>query len=70
MTPLVALPTSAERTEAGDAVRWLCKYSATTPATCGDAIDVPVAVAVIKLPLPIHAEGMLTPGANRSTVDP
>ena len=67
--PVVDVPTIAERTVAGDAPRWFCRYCATTPATCGDAIDVPDAVAIMRS-LPIHADVILTPGANRSNVGP
>ena len=43
--------------------------SAATPATCGDAIDVPEIVfdAVVDV---YQAEVMLDPGANTSTHDP
>ena len=39
-------------------------YSAATPATCGEAIDVPLIVRVL---LPIHVDVMLDPGAYTST---
>jgi hypothetical protein len=45
------------------------KPSAATPATCGDAIDVPemVFVAVVEV---YHADRMLEPGAKTSRQDP
>ncbi len=46
-----------------------CKYNATVPATCGEAIEVPLRVAVAVL-LPIQSEVMLTPGANTSSTEP
>lgn len=42
-----------------------CLYSAATPATCGEAIDVPLKVAVAVLEVN-HAERMPEPGAKRS----
>ena len=42
----VAFDTKACNTVAGDAVGLADKYKATTPATCGDAMEVPPAVAV------------------------
>jgi len=47
----------------------ISKPSAATPATCGEAIDVPEIVfdAVVDV---YHAEVMLDPGANTSTHDP
>jgi hypothetical protein len=59
-TPPVEVPTNADRTLAGETGRRLCKYNATTPATCGDAIEVPDAVAIIKSS-PIHPDGIPTP---------
>jgi len=65
-TPVVALLTMALRTVAADAEGFACLYNAATPATCGDAIDVPlkVAVAVVEVH---HADRIPEPGANRST---
>ena len=45
MTLVVALLTSALRTVVADALGFACLYSAAAPATCGDAIDVPLRVA-------------------------
>ena len=42
-----------------------CRYCAATPATCGDAIEVPLIVAVL-VALVYHAEVIADPGANRS----
>ena len=42
------------------------RYRAATPATCGDAMDVPLIVFVAVL-LVLHAEVMPLPGANTST---
>ncbi len=63
--PDVAFPTIAERTEAGEAEGFPSRYNAATPATCGDAIDVPLMVAVAVL-LSSHAEVMELPGAKIS----
>ena len=40
-------------------------YKAATPATCGEAIDVPLSVAVAVFEV-AHAESIPLPGANRS----
>ncbi len=56
-------------TVAADAVEFPCRYSAATPATCGDAIDVPLMVFVA-VSLVYQAEVMLDPGAKISTHDP
>jgi hypothetical protein len=53
--PVVELLTSAFVTVAGDAVGLPCRYSAAAPATCGEAIDVPLMVFVAVL-LVYHAE--------------
>ena len=45
------------------------RKSAAAPATCGDAIDVPLSEAVAVL-LVYHAERIATPGAKRSTHEP
>ena len=68
LTPAVALLFSAALTAAADAVGFCCRYNAATPAACGDAIDVPL-IVLVELP-GIHADVMLTPGANRSTQVP
>lgn len=57
--------TIAFRIVAGDAPGLLCLYSAATPATWGDAIEVPLMVAVA-VSLVYQAEVMLEPGAKRS----
>ena len=46
-----------------------CKNRAATPATCGDAIEVPLSVAVAVL-LVNQADWMLEPGAKISTTLP
>ena len=45
------------------------KIRAATPATCGDAIDVPEMVLVAEVPV-CHADLMAEPGANTSTHSP
>jgi hypothetical protein len=52
-------------TTAGD-FKPLESSSAAAPATCGEAIDVPLIVRIAEL-LPIQAEVMSTPGAEIST---
>ena len=61
--------TSSFRACAGVAAGLDCRNRATTPATCGDAIDVPLSVAVAVL-LVIHAERIAEPGAKISTTLP
>ena len=46
-----------------------CARRAASPATCGEAIEVPEIVRVADEP-PIHADVILEPGAQRSTHDP
>src|SRR5688572_32936388 len=65
----VALLTIVLRTVAGDALGLDWRMRAATPATWGDAIEVPLSVAVAVL-LEIHAERMLEPGAKMSTTLP
>jgi hypothetical protein len=65
----VALFTISFLTVAGDAPGLPCSIRAATPATCGDAIEVPLSVAVA-VSLVNHAEGMLEPGAKISTTLP
>jgi hypothetical protein len=65
-TPCVALEVIVEATCDGVAVGFVSRYAATTPATCGVAIDVPLIVFVAASPDP-HAEVIETPGANTST---
>ena len=55
---------SAVRTVAGDEAALLDRYSAAVPATCGDAIDVPLNVLVV---VPLYVDSTLTPGASMST---
>ena len=47
----------------------ISRPSAATPATCGEAIDVPEIVLDEVIDV-YHAEVMLDPGANTSTHDP
>ena len=61
-TPLVALATSSSRTCAGVQFGLAPRTSAAAPATCGDAIDVPLIVLVALGP-PIQPEVMVEPGA-------
>jgi hypothetical protein len=56
----------AEFTADGDADGLPWRYSAATPAACGDAIDVPEMVLVAVLEV-YQADVMLLPGANTST---
>jgi hypothetical protein len=62
---VVADDVSAEATSAGVMLGVLDNNTAATPATCGDAIDVPeiVLVAVVEV---FQAEVIEDPGANRS----
>ena len=63
--PGVALLTIALRTALGEAPGLFCRYRAATPATWGEAIEVPLMVFVALL-LVYQAEVMFEPGANRS----
>src|SRR4051794_18301459 len=65
-TPLSALVTSASRTWAGVQAGWAPSTSATAPATCGLAIEVPLITAVAVSPV-YDAEVIFTPGAKTST---
>ena len=67
--PRVAAFNNVLVTSAGVAVGLDDKYSAATPATCGDAIDVPDNDAT-RVVLPMNAEVMLWPGAKMSTQVP
>ena len=60
---------SVDVTTAGVALGFDCKYRATTPATCGDAIDVPD-IEVRSVVLRMYDDVMETPGANTSTHEP
>ena len=62
MTPVVELLISQLRIVDDDAFPNVALYRAATPATCGDAIDVPLIVRVAEV-LPIHADVMDDPGA-------
>ena len=57
--------TIASRTCCDVAFGFACLYNAATPATCGDAIDVPLNVAVAVSELN-HDDRIPEPGANRS----
>ena len=63
---------SAVQISAGVAAGVSSRSRATTPATCGAAIDVPLTTlaAVAGVEVPIHADKMLTPGAKMSTQEP
>ena len=69
MTPCVAVFKIQSEICATELFGAISKPSATTPATCGEAIDVPEIVfdAVDDV---YQAEVMLDPGANTSTHDP
>ena len=66
---VVAVLTISFLTVAGEAPGLLCRIRAATPAVCGDAIDVPLRVAVAVLLLN-HEDKMLDPGAKISTPAP
>ena len=68
-TLVVALLTSALRMVAAEADGFACLNSAAAPATCGEAIEVPliVRVAVVE---PIQADKIPEPGAKRSKHEP
>ena len=65
ITFVVALLTIALRTVVAEADGFACLYKAATPATCGEAIEVPLSVAVAVLELN-QAERMPEPGAKIS----
>ena len=58
--------TSESRICCGVAVLFTSSKSAAAPATCGDAIEVPLMVARVELLTPIQLEVMFTPGAKIS----
>ncbi len=64
-----ALAAKKATTPAGVACGLACKAKAATPATCGEAMEVPLMVLVAVL-LVIQAEVMLEPGAKTSTQVP
>jgi hypothetical protein len=55
----------AAATVAGEALGFVSRNNAATPATCGDAIDVPE-IVLVAVSLVRHAEVMLLPGAKMS----
>ena len=59
----------AAATVAGEAVGFVSRNNAATPATCGDAIDVPE-IVLVAVSLVRHAEVMPLPGAKISTQVP
>ena len=63
--PLPATPRRAAATAAAVAVGCVSRYSAATPATCGEAIEVPLSTAVC-VSLPLYADVMPAPGAKIS----
>ncbi len=65
---MVAASINAQ-TSAGVASGLASRMSAAAPATCGDAIDVPLFVAEATSEV-MPAERMADPGANRSLQDP
>src|SRR5688572_9647821 len=65
----LALLTTPAWTVAAEAVGSVARYSAATPATCGDAIDVPLMV-LVAVSFVYQAEVMLEPGANKPTQVP
>ena len=65
----VALDVMIVATCAGEKVGFADKMRAATPATCGDAIDVPEMVPVAVVPV-CHADLIPDPGANMSTHSP
>ena len=67
--PVVAFPVIEPATVAGEAPGLPCRYSAATPATWGEAIDVPLIVFVALVPV-YQADVMSEPGANTSTQVP
>ena len=64
--PEIAPPVIAVATDAGVALGLPCRYRTATPATCSDAIDVPLSTAVCTS-LPLYADVMALPGAKMST---
>jgi hypothetical protein len=65
----VADPVIAACTCPGVAFVWVLRYAAAMPATCGDAIDVPVMIS-LAVSLRCPAETTLVPGAKTSTHEP
>src|SRR4029453_6618536 len=69
MTLAVAFVRSAVATAAGVAFGFVSRNNAAAPVTCGVAIEVPLNTAVC-VSEPLNADGMSTPGANRSRHGP
>ncbi len=69
ITPVVETLLIASATIAGLAVGFDSRKSATAPATCGDAIEVPLSVDVA-VSLVTQAEVIPLPGVNMSTQAP
>src|SRR5437773_3170524 len=67
--PAVARDEMADETWLGGAVGTRCKYEAANPATCGEAIEVPVRTIVAVL-LVHQADVTSCPGAKRSRQAP
>lgn len=59
----------AAPTVAGEAVGFVSRKSAATPATCGEAIDVPE-IVLVAVSLVLQEDVMLEPGAKMSTQVP
>jgi hypothetical protein len=68
-TPVVAEPTTAAAMVAGLAEGFAWRRRAATPATWGEAIDVPLIVRVAES-LVLHVEVIDVPGAKTSTQVP
>jgi len=69
MTPWLPLPTSSAATSAGVREGFSDKIRADTPATCGQAMEVPLMIAVaVSLLAPVDV--MLEPGAKMSKQEP
>ena len=56
-------------TVAGEALGFVSRNNAATPATCGVAIDVPE-IVLVAVSLVLHADVILLPGAKMSTQVP
>ena len=67
--PFVVAASIDAQTCAGVACGFACRSNAAAPATCGDAIDVPLFVADATSEA-MPAERIPDPGANRSLHDP
>lgn len=58
-----------DATAAGDEVGFPASTSAATPATCGDAMEVPL-MLLVAVSLVFHADVIELPGAKMSRQDP